>query len=67
MKNLRARFEADSRSPVRVVGRTDGSTSAGFRSQNEMVAAMTDPRYKADPAFRREVAMRMANSKFIND
>jgi hypothetical protein len=31
-----------------------------------MVAAMSDPKYKTDAAFRQDVARKMAMSRFIN-
>jgi hypothetical protein len=67
MKNLKARFDAETRNPTRVEGKSSAGVPNGFRSKDEMVSAMSDPRYQRDPAFRREVAMRMAATKFIND
>ena len=37
-----------------------------FRSQAEVVAAMQDPRYDRDPAFRQEVMDKLANSPGLN-
>jgi len=47
-----------------------GSTSAvgasgGFRSVGEVTAAMRDPRYQKDAAYRRDVEQRLANSSVI--
>lgn len=39
-----------------------GST-AGFRSQAELTAAMRSKEYQTDPAYRQEVAQRLANTK----
>ena len=37
-------------------------TSKGFRSQAELVAAMSDPRYDKDPAYRQDIADKLAVS-----
>lgn len=66
VKNLAARYEAETRTPARIEGKPTGA-QVGFRSKAEMVAAMTDARYKTDAAFRQDVARKMAMSKFVND
>ena len=38
------------------------SSSAGFRSQAELVQAMSDPRYDSDPAYRQDVARKLERS-----
>lgn len=38
------------------------STVQGFRSQQELVAAMSDPRYESDPAYRADVINMLENS-----
>lgn len=38
------------------------STAEGFRSQQELVAAMSDPRYENDPAYRADVINKLENS-----
>jgi hypothetical protein len=63
VKNLTARFAAEAGNPVRVEGKTV-ATPTGFQSKQQMVAAMTDPRYQRDPAYRREVALKMQASRF---
>jgi hypothetical protein len=45
-----------------LTGRDGSSDSRAFRSQAELVAAMTDPRYDRDPAYRQEVMQRLENS-----
>jgi hypothetical protein len=45
-----------------LTGRDGSSDSQGFRSQAELVAAMNDPRYDRDPAYRRDVMSRLENS-----
>ena len=38
------------------------STSPGFRSQAELVQAMSDPRYDSDPAYRQDVTRKLERS-----
>jgi hypothetical protein len=38
------------------------SSPQGFRSQQELVAAMSDPRYESDPAYRADVINKLENS-----
>ena len=38
------------------------SSPQGFRSQQELVAAMSDPRYETDPAYRADVINKLENS-----
>jgi len=38
------------------------STSGGFRSQAELVQAMSDPRYDSDPAYRQDVTRKLERS-----
>lgn len=45
-----------------LTGRTAPDTARGFRSQQELVAAMADPRYDRDPAYRQEVMQKLENS-----
>tara|TARA_R110002012_G_scaffold20512_1_gene72704 strand:- start:36 stop:680 length:645 start_codon:yes stop_codon:yes gene_type:complete len=42
--------------------RTASQQDAQFRSQQELVAAMNDPRYDNDPAFRDDVMRKLTNS-----
>jgi len=45
-----------------LTGSAPASTSQGFRSQAELIAAMSDPRYDKDPAYRADVADKLAVS-----
>ena len=45
-----------------LTGRGAGSEDDSFKSQAELVAAMGDPRYERDPAYRSEVMRRLENS-----
>ena len=43
-------------------GKAAGETTRGFKSQAEVVAAMQDPRYDRDPAYRQEVMAKLERS-----
>jgi len=43
-------------------GKPAGSSGQTFRSQAELVAAMGDPRYDNDPAYRADVVDKLNNS-----
>ena len=43
-------------------GKSAKSEDNSFRSQAELVQAMSDPRYDSDPAYRRDVLNKLANS-----
>ena len=45
-----------------LTGTAPQSSSQGFRSQAELVAAMSDPRYDRDPAYRQDIADKLAVS-----
>lgn len=61
---LRARFEAVNGKLPTLVGGQPGSGTIGFRSTAEMVAAMKDPRYEKDPAYRADVEKRIEHASF---
>lgn len=45
-----------------LTGKGAANQAQGFRSQQELVAAMSDPRYDRDPAYRQEVMQKLENS-----
>jgi len=45
-----------------LTGKAAPSVDSGFRSQQELVAAMSDPRYDKDPAYRQEVIQKLDRS-----
>lgn len=45
-----------------LTGSAPRATAKGFRSQAELVAAMSDPRYDKDPAYRADIADKLAIS-----
>lgn len=52
--------------PQLIMGKTASPVSgAAYETDDEIVAAMRDPRYKNDPAYRRQVQRRVMNSKTL--
>jgi len=45
-----------------ITGTAPKSSGSQFRSQQEMVAAMSDPRYENDPAYRQDIMEKLARS-----
>jgi len=45
-----------------LTGRGSAESNAVFRSQSELVQAMSDPRYDSDPAYRSDVMTKLENS-----
>ena len=45
-----------------LTGRGSSESNATFRSQSELVQAMSDPRYDKDPAYRADVMAKLENS-----
>ena len=67
VKGLYAQFQAaEGKSPALVQGSTAGSAGVEpFESTAQVTAAMRDPRYSSDPAFRANVEKRMAVSSIF--
>jgi hypothetical protein len=63
VRGLEARFKANSE--PRLISAAPNSKSSGFRSHAEMTAAMRDPRYAIDPAYRADVAARIKSSNLF--
>lgn len=58
---LKAIYEAENGTrPNLVSGNTSPGVGQGFQSREEHLAAIRDPRYRADPAFRADVERRLA-------
>ena len=63
VSSLKSRFEAAyGRPPSLMGGAQQGGGAQGFSSTAEMTAAMRDPRYRSDPAYRAQVAAKLAVS-----
>ena len=65
VEGLKARYERAFGSEPRLLNGTVSNSSEGFRSVEEMKAAMRDPRYRVDPAYRKDVERRVANSDIL--
>ena len=67
VRSLKARWEASGgRSGQIIQGDTSSAQSyTGYRSLAELTAAMKDPRYRDDVAYRRDVETRLANSDIL--
>jgi hypothetical protein len=50
------------KAPQLINGRPSGGDALGYRSWEEVTSAMSDPRYKNDPAYRKDVEKRLAAS-----
>lgn len=46
-----------------LTGKSPTTVAQGFRSQAELVQAMSDPRYESDPAYRADVINKLENSE----
>ena len=46
-----------------LTGKSSTETSSTFRSQQELIAAMSDPRYENDEAYRSDVISKLSNSE----
>lgn len=63
VNGLAARYRAEVGSePKLVQGETAGTSGGSFQSAAELTAAMRDPRYQKDPAYRKTVADKLARS-----
>jgi hypothetical protein len=61
VQGLNAKYAAANGSEPKLLGgNPGGSNTAGFRSQAEMTAAMSDPRYEKDAAYRQDVINKLA-------
>lgn len=63
MAGLQARYQAENGYEGRQLqGKPPSSSGDAFRSQAEVVEAISDPRYDRDPAYRNDVLMRLERS-----
>lgn len=66
VRGLQARFSQSSGSPSKLIQGDTSGFAAGFRSLAELTAAMRDPRYDKDPAYRKDVESRLKTSNIMN-
>ena len=65
VQGLKASYEAvNGKAPNLIQGDGTPPAANGYQSREEMITAMSDPRYKQDPAYRQQVAMKLLVSKF---
>lgn len=66
VRGLQSRYQSQNKAPKLIGGSpaTANSTQA-YRSTAELVTAMSDPRYKVDPAYRRDVERRLEHSDIL--
>jgi hypothetical protein len=65
LQGLYARYRSEAGEPNLIDnGTTATNNSRGYSSTKEMTREMADPRYRTDPAFRKQVEMKIARSQF---
>jgi len=65
-RGLQARYSAAAGKPEpKLIGGSGKTAPSGFNSVAQVVQAMSDPRYKTDPAYRAEVAQKIASSNVL--
>jgi len=63
MAGLQARYQQENGyEGTQLQGKPPSSSGEGFRSQAEVVKAISDPRYDRDPAYRNDVLMKLERS-----
>jgi|TARA_R100000482_G_scaffold52647_1_gene18775 hypothetical protein len=66
VEGLSAKYQkAEGTTPNLINGKTSSPTGPGYESWAQVTAAMADPRYEKDPAYRAEVQARLENSRGI--
>ena len=66
VKGMYARFKsANGKTPKLIGGTQSQSAGTSFRSVAEVTRAMSDPRYKTDSAYRKDVERKLANSDVL--
>ena len=63
VNGLSARYRSEVGTEPRLIqGETSGTSGGSFQSAAELTAAMRDPRYQSDPAYRRAIAEKLKRS-----
>ncbi|MCP4126796.1 MAG: hypothetical protein GY753_07010 [Gammaproteobacteria bacterium] len=66
VNGMKARYQLENgKAPELMQGSTSGSGTSSYQSLAQMKAEMRDPRYAADPAFRKSVTDKLANSNIM--
>lgn len=64
VSGLQSRYVAANGREPKLVGGQPGANAEGFRSNAEIIKAMSDPRYRKDEAYRADVTARLAVTPF---
>jgi len=62
---LAYRYQKENGNAPRLLGGEGAGSSGGFESVAQLTAAMSDPRYSTDPAYRKQVEQRLARSNIM--
>ena len=66
VEGLSAKYQkSEGKAPNLIDGNTSNPTLPGYQSWAQVTAAMADPRYEKDPAYRAEVQAKLENSRGI--
>lgn len=66
VQGLNAQYRSEvGRDPSLIKGETSGNSGGVFQSVAQLTAAMKDPRYTNDPAYREEVGRKLARSNIL--
>jgi hypothetical protein len=66
LAGLKAQYDAENGSEPKLLTTDNSASSADvFRSSAELTAAMKDPRYARDPAYRRDIEQKLARSNNV--
>jgi hypothetical protein len=65
VKGLHARFSSTEGNEPSLVTGNPGDSGGVFRSTSELVEAMSNPKYKSDPAYRADVEKKLARSNIF--
>lgn len=65
VKSLEARYRVENAGEPRFISGTKAAAPGGYESAAQIVAAMSDPRYKTDEAYRDEVVRKIAHSNVL--
>jgi hypothetical protein len=65
VKGLQARFSSSEGNEPALLTGSAGPSDGVFRSTSELVEAMSNPKYKSDPAYRSDVEKKLARSSIF--
>jgi hypothetical protein len=65
VKGLQARFSSSEGNEPALLTGSAGPSDGVFRSTSELVEAMSNPKYKTDPAYRADVEIKLGRSSIF--